>query len=591
VVEQNFDKKLNSEVEHYATRYGFKADDRGRGFEGYLVHLFAQEYGFESHLEGLESTDPDLDLSDQLLRSDDLGVDVVLVDEDHKRLMIVQAKWDGSKHYPSEEELNSTFGLHERLMSQEFVATGGDHARELLGHYSEMIEAGYQVLIRFVTNKPIVSERHQKFDAARKAKQEAYEAAGSSVLCELISKSGLKNLEAQVSSASAGLLGEVSLSVQSDSCVEFHEPRHCLVGRMSGNALRDLYLRKDVSQKLFAMNIRLPMTMQRQTNKQIQRTAREDAEGFFFFNNGVSAVCEEFTYHPSKNEIVARRFQIINGAQTVGAIASAGVDLAGVHVLFRLSATDETTGGPFTDQIIEFNNTQNPTIASDFRSNDKIQSFLRDELPRFLGKGAAPSRQYIPKRGAKRKGRGGRELTPTELAKVRHAFLYGPCISYSEPKSFFDRSDSGRYPQAFGIEGVQCDSWSDDSLAECVVALTIDERMRNFAKETKKSDPDNDEGRFLQRLSQYVVALAGVGLRLTKGQEWHTYEELLSSTQRFEAVVVPHLTIARRLLRAEWRIRQDQGQVQPHFNLGRDPSTWSKLSKDMEVEVKAEILA
>jgi len=81
----------------------------------------------------------------------------------------------------------------------------------------------------------------------------------------------------------------------------------------------------------------------------------------FYYNNGVSAVCSDFRIEDTV--VTARRFQIINGAQTVSALARAMKQSpnADVYVLFRLTETVEAYGGEFTENIIRYNNTQKPS--------------------------------------------------------------------------------------------------------------------------------------------------------------------------------------------------------------------------------------
>ena len=584
----NFDKHLESEADKYAAKYNYDGD-RARGFEGYLVHLFAQETGFTDHLEGMEATNPSLDLSDRILRSNDLSVDVVLEDPQEKQLLLVQAKWTSRNRKPSEEELTHFLTVHDRLMNPDYVAKGGDHAQELLGDYASKIEDGYHVRLRFVCNRALGDEK-DRFMEDVASHQAAYEDASKAVTCELVDKAELKNLEQQILGASEGLLKEVSFKVQSDSVVRFDEPFDLLIGRISGNELVSLFRNREYGQRLFALNIRLPMTLQRQTNKQIQKTARDEPSNFFFYNNGVSAVCESFTYNEDTNVITAKRFQIINGAQTIGALSATSPVSKDVYVLFRLTATSEGTGGEFTDKVIEFNNTQNPTVASDFRSNDKIQTFLRDHLTALSGKGPALSFQYVPKRGSKSKGKGGATLKPEELARVRYAFVHEPCMSYKEPKRFFDRSDRGLYNKAFGVDGTLLDSWDEEALAETVVALTIEDKLKRKAKSLKAEHPEDPLAaeKYLNRLARYVGALAGVGIRAVLGDEFESWSELLSSKEKFDKVVVPQMNRARELLRAEWRAREADGQVQTEYNLARDDSTWRRLSEAMVVEAKVD---
>ncbi len=86
------------------------------------------------------------------------------------------------------------------------------------------------------------------------------------------------------------------------------------------------------------------------------------------------------------------------------------------------------------------------------------------------------------------------------------------------------------------------------------------------------------------------MALVGVGLRRVRGKTFHTYTELLANTPHFDEVVEPHLKIARRLLREEWRKRASEGHVQTEYSLAGSSPTWTELSDAMKEEVDAEDL-
>lgn len=592
---QQFPARLRTQCEDYAERYGYKKNNLGRGFEGYLAHLFARESGFE---EALEGQDPqDADLSDVILRTGDLGVDVVLEDSENRQLLLVQAKWSTKNASLPLDSLQSFFAIHPKLCEQRFIATGGDMARELLGSYADKVRDKYTVVLRFVTNRPLPEGARWK--EIRDSSNEGYDKADARVQCEVFGQADLKELEQQVDSSGAGILSEISFPVKENDAVEFHDPNHSLICRLSGNVLTNLY--GQYKQELFALNIRLPMALGRAINKEIRNTAAREPDEFFFYNNGVSAVCSDFIYDTEQNLVKANRFQIINGAQTVGAIAGAK-STEHVAVLFRLTATGDKAGGAFTDSIIRFNNTQNPIQISDFRSNDKIQNFLKDFLTRRSGKGAAPSFVYRPKRSTRTTSRGGTLLTSDQLARIRYSFLYGPVRTYREPKLLFDISDSGLYWDAFGDKGNQVTTWTEPQLDEATVAIALDFYFRDLGKRLKKAakgseeqgDSSSDqegsrhsygEANYLYRLSRYLMALVAVGLRIHQSREFEDYRELLSSTKRFADVTDGLIEDARRLVRIEMSNRTaGKPEAQPDYNLARDANAWARLSEQMRVE-------
>ena len=148
-------------------------------------------------------------------------------------------------------------------------------------------------------------------------------------------------------------------------------PRKTLVALIQGTRLVSLF--SEYHNLLFNLNIRLPLTTKK-VNPDIVATAANHPRDFFYYNNGVSAVASSFEL--AGGTVTARRFQIINGAQTVSALytAAASRSISKVQVLFRLTETAEEYGGDFTEKIIRYNNTQNPVKVSDFFSNDRSKS-------------------------------------------------------------------------------------------------------------------------------------------------------------------------------------------------------------------------
>ena len=565
-----FLRQLQEECAHYAEHYGFKREELGRGFEAWTAHLLAQESGFNEILDGNASSE--VDLNERILRHNDLGIDVVLEDQEDKQLMLAQSKWVSKRPPNLTETIESFFGIHYRLLNPDFIASGGTRIRELLSDYGDKVRDGYTIRLRFVVNRTL--QANDRRSAAIQSIQNQYALGQHRVICELFDQTALKELRHQLSSSDTGILETIEFSVQSNDAVEFESPRHGMICRILGNELRNLYNRH--KQSLFTFNIRQPMGLQRAINKEIASTAAGESDNFFFYNNGVSAVCANFKYDKKLNLVTADRFQIINGAQTVGAIAGAP-NSSDLSVLFRLTETNETTGGIFTDNIIRFNNLQNPVEVADFRANDPIQQFLVQELDKFSGKGPVPNFVYVPKRGGRPSGRGGRSLPSKELGALRHSFLHGPVASYKEPKSLFDITERGRYWEAFGKHGGEpCESWTDSEILEMALALALDERVKTFAKELKQDVEPPDHARYLHRSARYIVALVFEGLRGTKGLETETISQAISDKKSFAALIDVPLEAAIKLLATEMRDRQKKEQaVQPEYNFLRDVSAWS----------------
>jgi hypothetical protein len=583
-------QQIKEDCSFYASKYGYTKTDYARGLEGYSAHLFAQEDGFNALLEG--ESPREADLSDYLIRSADLGVDVALEDDINRQLLLAQSKWRRQVSSVTDEEVESFLAIHDRLLDPAFVSHAGPQAHELLAEYADKVGDGYSVQLRFVTNVDIPDQhRLRKIVTAR---QRAYDKAALAITCELVARQELLERAKAARAAAGGFIKEVRFRVRDDKLFELDEPPHALVCRVSGNELINMYRRHSLG--LFALNVRLPMMAGRNPiNLQIMKTAGEEPDEFFFYNNGVSAVCASFEI--DGNEVRAERFQIINGAQTVGALNRAG-HTDGVFVLFRLTATGESTGGGFTENIIRFNNTQNPVKDPDFRANDAIQLFLQNNLGRAFGnKGPVFSFYYQAKRGFKPKGKGGRAVKREDFANTRHAFLYGPVTSFKEPKNLWDNTQGGKYWEAFGIDGKPCEVWPEEVMAEAVVALVIGERMKRIHDDLKKQHKDTEPTKrplellYLKRLARYVGALVGAGLRQEQGDRFFTWVELLTGKEKFETVVAPLEKVARAIVLDEFTERlKSKEEVQTEYNFARNQDIWDKLRAKIEERVASELV-
>lgn len=152
------------------------------------------------------------------------------------------------------------------------------------------------------------------------------------------------------------------------------------------------------TQKLFDYNIRNYIGESKK-NKAIAQTARDDTANFFLFNNGISAICEDYEIDHEESSIVAQRFSVINGAQTVRILSG----LAGEErqsypkVMLRITKIpNHKSRNSFLRDVVKYNNTQNEIKTSDFRSNDKIQKSFVEAFERLTKDGKVC--RYFPKR-------------------------------------------------------------------------------------------------------------------------------------------------------------------------------------------------
>jgi hypothetical protein len=124
-------------------------------------------------------------------------------------------------------------------------------------------------------------------------------------------------------------------------------------------------------------------------NEAIQRTlvSSDERPNFFFYNNGVTLICERFDYNAlqGENHIVrVEGLQIINGGQTSKTIQATFAAAQGqlfspgggdAHVLVRLYQVPKDAG-PSVQTITYAINSQNPVDLKDLRAGDQRQRKL-----------------------------------------------------------------------------------------------------------------------------------------------------------------------------------------------------------------------
>lgn len=307
---------LKRECERYGAKYGYAASNLDRGLEAFVAHLFVQEAGFELILDGVPSDQANL--GEFICRNNDLGIDVVLEDEIDKKIMLVQATW---RKTLAEDKVAAFFDAPARLMSPDYVEHGSEQTQQLLAGFKQKVNDGYSVHLRFVASMNVTEK--SRFNDLVDARNQAYEEADQAIFCELFGSSELaKHAEEIKSAVIGGFVGKVSIKLPINNFFILNDPYRTIVGAIKANELVDLYNRHDIRNKLFNLNIRLPLASQKVNPKMVD-TAIEPQEGrhFFYYNNGVSAVCSRFTI--AGNEVTADRLQIINGAQTVSALVKA----------------------------------------------------------------------------------------------------------------------------------------------------------------------------------------------------------------------------------------------------------------------------
>lgn len=163
------------------------------------------------------------------------------------------------------------------------------------------------------------------------------------------------------------------------------EPYRAFYGCMDAKRLAELWVQHE--NRLVDRNIRR-FKGTTTVNAGLTETLQKEAQHFFYFNNGVTFLCEAINeQHPRDPHRESGRFRvrglsIINGAQTVGAIAKepiAHYDANPAIVMATFVCLDNAPDG-FGDRVTQSRNRQNAVDLEDFAALDERQTIWQQTL-------------------------------------------------------------------------------------------------------------------------------------------------------------------------------------------------------------------
>ncbi|WP_281703610.1 AIPR family protein [Parvimonas micra] len=152
-----------------------------------------------------------------------------------------------------------------------------------------------------------------------------------------------------------------------------------IIVNIKASSLKKLYT-KHSKNGLFSYNLREHIS-QKNVDNGIENTIRSDRKNFWYYNNGITIGCEEFTL--DGNILKLYKFSIINGAQTTTKIGQSKLidkeqDFDLVCKVVKASSTLDNESD-FIMKISEASNSQKPIKARDLKANSREQKLLQQK--------------------------------------------------------------------------------------------------------------------------------------------------------------------------------------------------------------------
>lgn len=314
----------------------------------------------------------------------DNGIDALYYDVAEATCYIVQSKWhhEGKGTIDLGDTLKFVKGIRELL---NFDLGNFDK----LKHKATEIEAALTNIDgTFVT--VVVHTGEQKLAPGVQQPLDAFLAEQNDVT-ELLKLRALNQFDLHSIVAQQATGATIKFNVMLREWGRIVDPHLAYYGQVE---IEDVARWKEFGQQLYSKNLR-GFKGSTDVNEGIVHTARNNPQNFFYFNNGITIVCDRLSKLPqggSNREsgvFECDGASVVNGAQTVGSIISAVENgpngFHNARVLVRLISLEkcEPRFGP---ELTRAANTQNRIEKKDFAAQDPEQERLKTDLFLDCGK-------------------------------------------------------------------------------------------------------------------------------------------------------------------------------------------------------------
>jgi hypothetical protein len=324
---------------------------------------------------------------------EDNGIDAICVEELEPRIILVQSKWrhNGRGGIDYGDTLKFIEGL--KALTNEQFQRFNEKVQPFAAQLTAALrDSRLRIVVAVVTTgaSTLGQAAQQALDDVRNQINDPTELLELKVF-------GLADVHRFLAEGASGTA--IDLDVVLENWGLITEPYQAFYGTASAAQVAAWYGAH--GDRLFDGNIRRGLGAT-PANRSIVDTLRSQGQHFWYFNNGITVLCEDIrktavgSAQRSYGQFALRGVTVVNGAQTVASIAEAArADPACVEhaqVWVRLISLTDCPAG-FGVQVTRATNTQNTVEARDFVALDPLQSRLREDFALTLGK------RYTVKRG------------------------------------------------------------------------------------------------------------------------------------------------------------------------------------------------
>ncbi len=306
---------------------------------------------------------------------DDKQIDAVIVDDEESRALIVQGKFIGESLVDS-APLREVLGAWMRLQDLPSLQKDcNEKLKQKLEAVRKALDDEYRVEFELLTTGTLTEAAQADLKVFADKLEESDDFAASLHVVDS------EVLATRLAEAEAQELPSLEHTVTID-------PERTLVTTV-GNAqtiitvlpLRECLKMPGITDgRLFRKNVRQSLGANNKVNRALRATINgERVRDFFFYHNGVTAICDSAKVNLEKKTLSVKGFSVVNGCQSLSTIYSTSERVRAAEakdacILFRFYEIPERA---LADRISINTNSQSAVKPRDLRSNDKVMVGLK----------------------------------------------------------------------------------------------------------------------------------------------------------------------------------------------------------------------
>lgn len=364
--------------------------------------------------------------------ADDKQIDAIIVDDDNRKISVIQGKFIGESSVdatPLREVISAWLRLRDLDSLQR---DANNRLRERLEAVRRAIDDEYELEFELLTTGHLTEAA--QFDLEAFSKQMA-DFEDFPVTLQLVDTEVLTTRLAEAESKELPVITH-KFNILKGQYLEMNI-------RGTRSVVTALPLKECLSipgiidGRLFRKNVRQSLGQNNKVNKGMRQTLEgERIHDFFFYHNGITALCNKFSLDEAAGELTVRDLSVVNGCQSLTTIYSCSESVRkrggdDAYILFRFY---EIPQRDLADKISVFTNSQSAVKSRDLRSNDRAMLSLKRAYENLFRDGF-----FITQRGAQRPADRDAEKA-VDCADFGKAVMAWHCqrpnISYNERRLF-----------------------------------------------------------------------------------------------------------------------------------------------------------